>query len=129
MSNIERAVEIIFATEKRVQGHTYDLDVAKVRAYLLALDHAGLLIPDLPAPDIDHRDPEHCAEYKAFWEGPVLDVWNTNLPGDFTVQVFPDRPEVQMYEDGEPMEPFSPEEARRLAHVLLAAANQAEEEA
>ena len=50
MSNSEKAVETIFATEKRIQGHTYDLDEARVRAYAQALADAGLLAPDLPKP-------------------------------------------------------------------------------
>lgn len=57
MSNSEKAVETIFATEKRIQGHIDDLDEARVRAY---------------------------------------------------AQVFPGRPEVQMNDNGEPMEPFTP---------------------
>ena len=93
------------------------------------LARAGLLAPELPKPDLDHHDPEHCAEYKTWWEGPVPDVWCDGLPNGLTVQIFPGRPEVQMSQVGEPMEPFSPEEARRLAHALLAAANHAEGEA
>ena len=92
------------------------------------ISESGLLAPELPEPDLDHRDPEHCAEYKTWWEGPVPDVWFEGLPNGLTVQAFPRRPEVQMAEVGEPMEPFSLGEARSLAHALLAAANRAEGE-
>lgn len=90
------------------------------------LADAGLLAPDLPDPDLDHRDPAHRAEFEAWWEGPVPDVWNKGLPDVFTVQVFPDKPEVGLYLDLEPFEPFSPQEARKLAYALLAAAQHQE---
>lgn len=92
------------------------------------LARAGLLAPNLPEPDLDHRDPEHRAEYKTLWEGPVPNMWYEGLPDYLTVQTFPDNPDVQMNDNGVPMEPFSPEEARRLAYALLAAADHAEEE-
>lgn len=119
-SNREKAAEVIDRLRAEGKG-----------SYLTALElaDAGLLAPDLPDPDLDNRDPVHRAEFESWWgEGPVPSVWNQNLPGGFMVQVFPDRPEVQMSEDGEPMEPFSPRDARALALALLAAANHAEEE-
>lgn len=118
-SNREKAAEVIDRLRAEGKG-----------SYLTALElaDAGLLQPDQPAPDLDNSDPTYRAKYKEQWEGPVPSVWNKNLPGGFTVQVFPDRPEVQMSEDGEPMEPFSPQEARALALALLAASNHAEEE-
>lgn len=121
MSSIDKAVQVI---------RMHDADGMCNEPECLAQDlaDAGLLAPDLPEPDLDTSDPAHCAEYLEWWDGPVPTVWNKSLPGGFTVQVFPDRPEVQMCEWWEPMEPFSHAEALHLAYALLAAVQWAEKE-
>lgn len=125
MSNIDKAARIVRDLSE-VDGET--IGYAHAHNIARALADAGLLAEDLPEPDLDHRDPAHRAEFEAWWEGPVPDVWNKGLPDVFTVQVFPDKPEVGLYLDLEPLEPFSPQEARKLAYSLLAAANYTEEE-
>lgn len=92
------------------------------------LADAGLLMPDLPAPDLSADDPKHQAKHRALWGGEVPNVWNKGLPSELTLQTFPDDPDVAMYRDLEPEEPFSPSEARQLAYALLSAADYAEEQ-
>lgn len=99
MTNFDRAAQLI---ERVYNSGGYSHITAD------ALVAAGLLAPDLPEPDLDNRDPADRAEFEAWWEDPVPDVWNQNLPDVFTVQVFPDKPEVGLYFDLEPFQPFSP---------------------
>ena len=121
MSIIDKAAQVI-------SDHNADGVCNEPECIAGDLARAGLLAPDLPEPDLDHRRPAYCAIRRKWWgEGPVPDVWFEGLPYDLTVQIFPDRPEVQMTDNEEPMmEPFSPEEARHLALALLAAAQWAE---
>ena len=116
MSNSEKAVEVIFATEKRIQGHAYDLDEARVRAYAQALADAGLLAPELPEPDrkLTERWGEKDLEF-AYWEIPYAARVETSRGWEVSLRI-PDR-----Y--------MSTETARKLANILLAAANHAEGEA
>lgn len=93
-----------------------------------ALADAGLLMPDLPAPDLSADDPKHQAKHRALWGGEAPNVWNKGLPHELTLQTFPSDPDVTMYRDLEPEDLFSPAEARQLAYALLAAANHAEEQ-
>ena len=133
MSNIDEATLVIADVIESEGGNpALHIDLGYMTDVIAqGLARAGLLAPNLPEPDLDHRRPAYCAIRRKWWgEGPVPDVWFEGLPYDLTVQIFPDRPEVQMTDNEEPMmEPFSPEEARRLAHALLAAANHAEGEA
>ena len=120
MSNIDKAARVI-------ADHNADGVCNEPECIAGDLARAGLLAPDLPEPDLDHRRPAYCAIRRKWWgEGPVPDVWDEGLPFGLSVQIFPGRPEVQMDDNGETMEPFSLEEARSLAHALLAAANHAE---
>ena len=88
------------------------------------LDKFNLLAPDLPEPDHDTRDPKWRSEYKEDYGYSAPDVWCTN-PW-LSVGVFPGNNEVTIWDDGEPLEPFSIAKARKLAYCLLAAAQYAE---
>lgn len=89
------------------------------------LEAHGLLAPDLPEPDHDTRDPKWRSEYKEDYGYPAPDVWCTN-PW-LSVGVFPGENEIRVWDGGEPLEPFSITEARKLAYSLLAAISYAEE--
>ena len=88
------------------------------------LKQAGLLAADLTEPDHDTRDPKWRSEYKENYGYEAPDVWCMN-PW-LSVGVFPGENEIRVWDDGEPLEPFSIAEARKLAYCFLAAANHAE---
>ena len=89
------------------------------------LEAHGLLAPDLPEPDHDTRDPKWQSEYREDYGYPAPDVWCTN-PW-LSVGIFPGENEIRVWDGGEPLEPFSITEARKLAYSLLAAISYAEE--
>ena len=88
------------------------------------LNELNLLAPDLPEPDHDTRDPEWRSEYKENYGYEAPDVWCTN-PW-LSVGVFPGENEIRVWDGGEPLEPFSIDQARKLAYCLLAAISYAE---
>lgn len=124
MNNQDRAAEVIRTWQKRhknVMDNNPDW-----AAHNLAgdLHQAGLLSPDLSEPDHDTRDPEWRSEYKENYGYSAPDVWCMN-PW-LSVGVFPGENEIRVWDDGEPLEPFSIAEARKLAYCFLAAAQHAE---
>lgn len=95
------------------------------------LNELELLAEDLPEPDHDTRDPKWRAEYEEEYGYSAPDVWCKD-PW-LSVGVFPESQEIRIWDDGEPLKPFSIAEARKLAYCLLAAvekaaANYSEEE-
>lgn len=123
MSNIEKAARVIYNCLSGKYGDfRFPTDAGE------ALADAGLLMPDLPAPDLSADDPKHQAKHRALWGGEAPNVWRKGLPHGLTLQTFPSDLDVTMYRDLEPEEPFSPDEARQLAYALLAAAQWAEKE-
>lgn len=119
MTNLHRALEAITAAN---DGFTAPEAIPEKD--LDNLHRAGLITPDLPEPDHDTRDPEWRSEYREDYGYPAPDVWCTN-PW-LSVGVFPGENEIRVWDGGEPLEPFSIEEAQKLAYCLLAAISYAE---
>lgn len=97
------------------------------------LDKFELLAEDLPAPDRDMRDPKWQAEYEDAWDRiEAPSVWEVTPL--YEVGVFPGDPDIIIWDDGEPLEPFTIDEVRTLRLALhaaeqTAAAQHAKEEA
>lgn len=105
-----------------------DDPLADVAAAKLA--EAGLLAADLPEPDLHADNPHHrrayAEEYGTNAEAPH--IWNPGTPPITHIQTFPNHDNhIHTYDELEPMEPLTANEARTLAHALLAAANHAEQ--
>ena len=108
MSNMEKAAQMIRDLSE-VDGET--LGYAHVHNIAQALADAGLLAPDLPEPD-----KTGILVQDARW-------WLLGGPDDPSVWAAPDSPVmVQRIEPGE----LTPDEAREVAHALLAAADYSE---
>lgn len=106
MSNIERAADVIYET---LAGKYGDFQIPTDAGEALA--DAGLLTPDLPEPDE--------ADFVPGGKG-----WLPGGPHGPSIWTAPDsRIMVQRLEPGD----LTPDEAREVAHALLAAANYAEE--
>ena len=121
MSILDNASDVIRAWQKR---HTTLMDKdPEWSAHNLAVDlnRADLLTPELPEPDHDTRDPEWRSEYKENYGYEAPDVWNVNPL--LRVGAFPQDNDITVWDDGEPLEPFTVAEARRFAYALLAAAD------
>lgn len=124
MNNQYKAAEVIRTWQKRhpiVMESNPDWAAQNLAG---DLKQAGLLAPELSEPDHDTRDPKWRAEYKENYGYEAPDVWCMN-PW-LSVGVFPGENEIRVWDDGEPLEPFSIAEARKLAYCFLAAANHAE---
>lgn len=93
-----------------------------------ALDADGLLVPDLPEPDMAHDDPEWQDQYEDEWGNrDAPEYWDASFASTFGVGVFPGMRVVHSWtDDGEPFEPATITCARRFAYALLAAADYAE---
>ena len=117
---VRKAADILYQ-RSGMEGHSAQ---TACQEHAQALHDAGLLAPDLPEPDHDTRDPKWRAEYKENYGYEAPDVWCMN-PW-LSVGVFPGENEIRVWDDGEPLEPFSIAEARKLAYCFLAAANHAE---
>ena len=105
MSNFDRAVKALNDVDEAIDH------LADNEAYVTALEAAGLLMPDLPEPEVRH-----------------LEEVNTDV-----LAWKSDRIEVGVYKNriamDDPIESgMTPDESRRLALALLAAANYAEKE-
>ena len=87
------------------------------------LHNAGLLAPDLPAPDRGMSDPNWQAEYQENYECPAPDIWRVN--SWFSVGVFPEDDTITIWHDGLPLEPFTINEVKKLRQALHAAENYA----
>lgn len=113
MSNQERAAEVILKAEYEHRGHTCDL-YTDTHVYAKALDDAGLLMPDLPEPEVEEGKP----------------YWYSGTCGISVGQLAPGGRQNVMLWDSEPggVTYDSVEGARELAYALLAAAKHAEEQ-
>lgn len=85
-----------------------------------ALAQAGLLAEDLPAPDSDMRDPKWQKEYESAWDYPEApSIWDATAL--YEIGVFPEDNTITIWDDREPMEPLTIDEARRFRLALHAA--------
>lgn len=122
MSNQDRALAVLEAARRPGELRIHPNDAVE------ALAQAGLLAPDLPAPDRDMRDPKWQAEYEAAWDSPnAPSIWDTTTLVE--VGVFPGDPDITIWYDGEPLEPFTINEVRSLRLALHAAEQTAKEQA
>jgi len=107
MDNIDRALAVLEAARRPGEIRIHPHDAVE------ALAKAGLIMPDLPEPSYTVTE---CEEEYSVWEPGSGYSIEKEAPGEVTVSYY-----------GEPAEPLTPQEARELAHALLAAANHAEE--
>lgn len=94
------------------------------------LADADLLAPDLPEPDARIDNPAHRRAYIEEYGNlvGVPNIWKTGIQPITKIQTFPNHDNyVHIYDELEPREPITADEARTLAHALLAAANYAEQ--
>ena len=105
MSNFDRAVKVLNDV-----GEYIDYLEGNI-AYVTALEAAGLLMPDLPKPEVRHLE-EVNTDVLA-WKSDHIEV------GVYKNQIAMDDPRKGS---------MSPAEARELAYALLAAADYAEKE-
>lgn len=85
-----------------------------------ALVQAELLTPKLPKPDHHMHDPQWQREYEESWDWPgAPSMWKVDM--QFSIGVFPNDDTITIWDDGEPMEPLSIDEARRFRLALHAA--------
>lgn len=123
MSNRDRAAHLIMEAARESEVPT-ETAINAVEA----LANAGLLAPDLPAPDRDMRDPKWQALYEDDWDDPEApSVWQATP--FYEVGVFPGGRDITIWDDGEPLEPFSIDDARALRLALHAAEHTAKEQA
>lgn len=109
MSNIEKAIEVAQRVEHQVLTAASYVSPPSPREYVEALADAGLLMPDLPEPDVVKLN----GDIKYF-------------AGEGKQVSFDKRSEwIQVMLNG----PLLPTESRELAYALLAAAGYAEKEA
>lgn len=113
MSNQDKAAEVIRTWQKRHKNVMDDNPDWAAQNLAIDLHNAGLITPDLPEPSYIVTE---CGEEYPVWEFSSVHSVEKEAPGEITISY-----------DGEPAEPITPQEARRLAHALLAAANHAEE--
>ncbi|OFK68824.1 hypothetical protein HMPREF2806_05805 [Corynebacterium sp. HMSC076G08] len=129
MTNFDRAAQVIYDEVNQTWERGEILTAAGEAERLAnALADAGLLAPDLPAPDRDMRDPKWQAQYEDDWDNPEApSIWDTTTL--YEVGVFPGDPDITIWYDGEPLEPFSIDEVRSLRLALHAAEQTAKEQA
>ncbi|MHB2251404.1 hypothetical protein [Corynebacterium aurimucosum] len=114
MTNYDRALRVLEAARRPGEMRIHPNDAVE------ALAQAGLLAEDLPAPDRDMRDQWWKAEYEAAWDSPhAPSIWDTTTL--YEVGAFPGDPDITIWYDGEPLEPFSIDEVRALRLALHAA--------
>lgn len=134
MSNYDRAAQIIYDEVYKTWERGEILTAAGEAERLAnALADAGLLAEDLPAPTYDMRDPKWKAEYEESWDDHnAPSIWDATP--FFSVGVFPGDDTITVWDDHEPLEPFSIDEVKKLRLALhaaeqTAAAQHTEEEA
>lgn len=92
------------------------------------LDMFNLLAEGLPEPDRDMRDPQWQAQYEDDWDDPEApSIWDATAL--YEVGVFPGDDTITIWDDGEPMEPLTIDEAKRFRLALHAAEQTAKEQA
>ena len=92
-----------------------------------SLELGGFLVPELPEPDHDTRDPKWREEYEEEYGYQAPDVWCVD-PW-LSIGVFPKEDEITIWDGGEKLEPFSIENAHSFALKMLAAEAYAKENA
>lgn len=111
MTNFDRAVKAIEHAAKR--GYTPEQTARLLNAF-------DLLPEDLPVPDRDMRDPKWKKEYEAAWDSPEApSIWDATAL--YEVGVFPGDNTITIWDDGEPLEPLTTDEAKRFRLALHAA--------
>ena len=119
MSKLSRAAKLIEFGIKR--GYAPD-QIATL------LEKFNLLAEDLPAPDRDMRDPKWQAQYEDDWDNPEAPtIWDTTTL--YEVGVFPGDNTITIWDDGEPLEPLTIDEVKKLRQALHAAEQTAKEQA
>lgn len=124
MSNQDKAAEVIRTWQQRHKNMMDSNPDWAAQNLAIDLHNAGLLAPDLPEPDRDTRDPKWQSEYREDYEYPAPSMWC--MYSLFSVGAFPQDNDITVWDDGEPLPPFSIAEARKLAYALLAAAQHQE---
>ena len=107
MTNFVHALAVLEAARRPGEIRIHPHDAVE------ALAKAGLIMTDLPKPSCTVTE---CEEEYPVWEPGSGYSIEKEAPGEVTVSYH-----------GEPAEPLTPQEARELAHALLAAAQYAEE--
>ena len=112
MSNQDRAAEVIRTWQQRHKGIMDSNPDWAAQNLAGDLNQAGLLAPDLPEPSYIVTECEY--EYPV-WECGSRYSIEEETPGYITI-----------FDEGEPAESLTLQEARKVAHALLAAADYAE---
>lgn len=120
MGNYDRALAVLEAARRPGELRIHPHDAVE------ALAQAGLLAPELPAPDRGMSDPNWQAEYQEDYEYPAPDIWRVN--SWFSVGVFPEDDTITIWHDGLPLEPFTINEVKKLRQALHAAEHTAKEQ-
>lgn len=124
MSNQDKVAEVISTWQKRHKGVMDENPDWAAQNLAINLHNAGVLAPELPEPDHDSRDPKWQDEYGADFDYQAPDMWNVNPL--LSVGAFPQDNDITVWDDGEPLEPFTVAETRKFAYALLAAADRQE---
>ena len=129
MNSIDKAVQVIYDEVNQTWERGEILTTAGEAERLAnALADAGLLAPDLPAPDRDMRDPKWRAEHEESWDDPnAPSIWDATP--FFSVGVFPGDNTITVWDNHEPMEPLTIDEVKKLRLALHAAEQTAKEQA
>lgn len=129
MNSIDKAAQVIYDEVYRAWERGEILTAAgEAERVANALADAGLLAEDLPAPTHDMRDPKWQKEYEDNWdysEAPT--IWDATT--FYEVGVFPGDNTITIWDDGEPLEPLTIDEAKRFRLALHAAEQTAKEQA
>lgn len=124
MSNQDKVAEVISTWQKRHKRVMDENPDWAAQNLAIDLHNAGVLAPELPEPDHDSRDPKWQDEYGADFDYQAPDMWNVNPL--LSVGAFPQDNDITVWDDGEPLEPFTVAETRKFAYALLAAADRQE---
>ena len=121
MNNFDRALAVLEAARRPGDLRIHPHDAVE------ALAQAGLLADDLPAPTYDMRDPKWQAQYEDDWDNPEApSIWDATP--FFSVGVFPGDNTITVWDNHEPMEPLTIDEAKALRLALHAAEQTAKEQ-
>ena len=121
MNNFDRALAVLEAARRPGDLRIHPHDAVE------ALAQAGLLADDLPVPTYDMRDPKWQAQYEDDWDNPEApSIWDATP--FFSVGVFPGDNTITVWDNHEPMEPLTIDEAKALRLALHAAEQTAKEQ-
>ena len=122
MNNFDRALAVLEAARRPGDLRIHPHDAVE------ALAQAGLLADDLPAPTYDMRDPKWQAQYEDDWDNPEApSIWDATP--FFSVGVFPGDNTITVWDNHNPLEPLTIDEAKALRLALHAAEQTAKEQA